>query len=125
MAAMSAAFEPEMPETRYMATQQHVREAGLDMAQQAGQEVHHGPRHAGHLDEQPKEHEQRHGQQDQVRHALVHATDHHRQRRRRREREVAKCAQTEREGDGNAGKDGTCRDTDEEDEQVEPAEPPK
>ena len=114
-----------MPETRYMAPTQHVRESAPDMAQQAGQEVHHRPRHAGHLDEEPKEHEQRHGQQDQVRHALVHAADDHRQRRRRREREVAECAQPEREGDGNAGKDATCRDTDEEDEQVEPAEPLK
>ena len=93
------------------------------MTQQAGQEAHHRARHAGHLDEQPQEHEQRHRQQDQVRHALVHAADDHRQRRRCREREVAEGAQTEREGDGNAAKDTTRRDADEENEKVQPAEP--
>ena len=71
---------------------QHVMQAAADMAEQARQKRHHGARHAGHLDQQPKEHEQRHRQQDEVAHALVHAADQHHQRRARRQRQIAEVA---------------------------------
>src|ERR1700742_1094346 len=45
----------------------------------AAEKAHRGPRHAGHLDQKPEEDEQRHRQQDQVAHALVHAADQHQQ----------------------------------------------
>ena len=80
IAAMSAAFEPEMPDTRYIAPDQHVVETAPDVPKQARQEVDHGAGHAGHLDQRAKEDEQRHGQQDEVRHAFVHAADQDDQR---------------------------------------------
>ena len=70
-AAMSAALEPEMPETRYIAPTSTYDRPPRIWPSSAGQEIHHRPRHAGHLDQQAEKHEQRHCQQDQVRHALV------------------------------------------------------
>ena len=78
-------------------------QAAADMAEQAGQKRHHGARHAGHLDQQAEEHEQRHRQQDQMAHALVHAADQHHQRRPRRQREIAEDRQPKAEGDRHAG----------------------
>ena len=51
-------------------------QAAAHVAEQAGQEAYHGAGHAGHLDQEAEEHEQRHREQDQVAHALVHAPDH-------------------------------------------------
>src|SRR5471032_1492139 len=50
-----------------------------DMADQADQEIDHGACQARHLDQCAQKHKQGHGQQDQVRHALLHATGHDRQ----------------------------------------------
>ena len=87
---------------------QHVREAAADMAEQAGQERHHRPRHAGHLDQQAEEDEQRHGEQDEVRHALVHAADHDHQRRAGGQRQIAEGREPERERDRHAGEDAAA-----------------
>ena len=51
-------------------------ETAAYMAEQAGEKADHGTRHAGHLDQEAEEHEQRHREQDEVAHALVHAPDH-------------------------------------------------
>ncbi len=93
-----------------------------DMAQQARQERHHGARHAGHLDQQAQEDEQRHGQQDQVAHALVHAADQHHQRRARGQRQIAVGRKPEPERNRNARKDAEAGDADKEDDQIEIAE---
>ena len=92
------------------------------MAEQACQKGDHGARHAGHLDEQAEKDEQRHGQQDEMAHALVHAPDQDHERRMRRQRQVAEDGKAEREGDRHAGKDGGGHDADEEDQQIEVAE---
>ena len=92
---------------------QHVVQPAADMAQQAGQERHHGARHAGHLDEQAEEHEQRHRQQDEVAHALVHAANQHHQRRVRRQRQIAVGRKPKSERDRNAGEHAKAGDADE------------
>ena len=92
------------------------------MAEQTGEEGDHRPGHAGHLDQQAEEHEQRHRQQDQVRHALVDAPDDDHQRRAGGQRQIAEDAQAEGEGDRDAGEDAAGRDADEEDQQVRPAQ---
>ena len=97
-------------------------QAAADMAEQARQKRHHGARHAGHLDQQPEEHEQRHRQQDQVAHALVHAADQHHQRRMRGQRQIAEDRKPEAEGDRHAGEDAEAGDADKEDDQIEIAE---
>ena len=93
------------------------------MAEQAGEEGDHGARHAGHFDEQPEKDEQRHRQQDEVRHALVHAADHDEHRRGGGERQIAEGGEPEGEGDRHAGEHRRRDDADEEDQQVEVAEP--
>ena len=65
------------------------------MAEQACQKIDHGARHAGDLDEQAEKHEERHRQQDDVRHALVHARDDDRPRHVRRQREIGESADAE------------------------------
>jgi len=102
--------------------QEHVVQAAADMAEQAGEKSHHRPRHAGHLDQEPEKHEQRHRQQDEMAHALVHPADQHHQRRVRGQRHIAEDRQSECEGDGNAGEDTSPDHTDEEDHQIEIAE---
>ena len=101
---------------------QHIMQAAADMAEQARQERHHGARHAGHLDQQAEEHEQRHRQQDEVAHALVHAADQHHQRRVRRQRQIAVGRKPKPERDRHAGEHAKAGDADEEDDQVEIAE---
>ena len=101
---------------------QHVMQPAADMAQQARQERHHGARHAGHLDQEAQEHEQRHRQQDQVAHALVHAADQHHQRRARGQRQIAVGRKPEPERNRHAGKDAEAGDADKEDDQIEIAE---
>ena len=93
-----------------------------DMAEQARQERHHGARHAGHLDQEAEEHEQRHRQQDEVAHALVHAADQHHQRRARGQRQIAVGRKPEPERDRHAGEHAEAGHADKEDDQVEIAE---
>ena len=50
------------------------------MTEQAREKADHGTRHAGHFDEKAEEHEQRHGQQDDVAHAFIHPADHNQRR---------------------------------------------
>ena len=45
------------------------------MAEQGGKERHQHPRHARHFHQLPKQHEERHREQDQRAHPLVHPTD--------------------------------------------------
>ena len=54
---------------------QHVVQPAAHVAQQVAQERDHRLRHAGHLDQQAEKDEQRNGEQDQMRHAFVHAPD--------------------------------------------------
>ena len=70
----------------------------------------------------PQEHEQRHRQQNEVAHALVHAADQHHQRRVRGQRQIAVGRQPEPEGDRHAGEDAEACDADKEDDQVDIAE---
>ena len=93
------------------------------MAEQARQERHHGARHPGHLDQQAEEHEQRHREQNEMAHALVHAPDQDQKRRLRGQRQIAEDRQPERKRDRHAGEHGRGDDADEKDQQVEVAEP--
>ena len=101
---------------------QDVMQPAADMAEQARQERHHGARHAGHLDQEAQEHEQRHRQQDQVAHALIHAADQHHQRRIRGQRQIAVGRKPKPERNGNAGEHAEAGHADKEDDQVEIAE---
>ena len=98
---------------------QHVMQPAADMAQQACQKRHHGARHARHLDQQTEKYKQRHRQQDQVAHALVHAADQHHQRRARGQRQIAIGRKPEPERNRNTGKDAEAGDADKEDDQIE------
>jgi len=111
-----------MPDTRYNRADQHVVKTAAHMAEQAGQERHHRARHAGHLDQQSQEDEQRHGQQDQVAHALVHAADQHHQRRPRGQRQISEDRKPERKGNRHAREYAKADHADEENDQVEVAE---
>ena len=73
------------------------------MPEQARQKTHHGPRHPGHFDQQTEKDEQRHREQDEVRHALVHATDYDDRRRAGGQRDIAEGGERKRERDRNAG----------------------
>ena len=57
---------------------QHVVQPAADMAEQIRQEPHHHGGHAGHLDQQAEEHEQRDRQQDEVRHPGIEPRHQHR-----------------------------------------------
>ena len=76
----------------------------------------------GHLDQQSQEDEQRHRQQDEVRHALVHAADHHHHGHVGGGREIGEGRQSEGKGDRHAGKHHGGDQTHEEDEQIVIAE---
>ncbi len=97
-------------------------QAAADMSEQARQERHHRPRHAGHLDQKAQEHEQRHRQQDQMAHALVHAADQHHQGRARRQREIAENRQSKPESDRYPGEHAEPSHADKEDHQIDVAE---
>ncbi len=75
-AAMSAALEPLMPRHQQDRADQHVGQPAAHVAHQRRQERHQHPRHARHLHQLAQQHEQRHRQQDERAHALVHAADH-------------------------------------------------
>ena len=92
------------------------------MAQEARQERHHGCGHAGHFDEQTEEDEQRHGEKNEMAHALVHAADQHHERRMGREREIAEDREPEGEGDRHAGENRGRDHADKEDQKIEIAE---
>ena len=87
-----------------------------------GEKADHGARHAGDLDQEAEEHEQRHRQQDDVRHALVHPAHHDGQRRaggerqegegaerRRRRRSGRRSARRPRRAARRTRRDGSCR----------------
>ena len=101
----------------------NVLQAAAHVPQQARQEGDHGARHPGHFDQQAEEDEERHREQDEMAHALVHAPDQDHQRRLRRQREIAEDRQAERKGDRHAREHGGGDDADEEDQEVEVAEP--
>ena len=95
------------------------------MAEKARQEPDHGPRHPRHLDQQPKEDEQRDRKQDQVAHPLVHAADQDNHRQPRRQRQVAERGDAEGEGDRHPGEHEGADKPDEEQQQVVIAEWPE
>ena len=82
-------------------------------------------RHAGHFDEQAEKDEERHREQNEMAHALVHAADQHHQRRMRRQRQIAEDREPEGKGDRHAGKYGGGDNADEKDQEIEIAEPQK
>src|ERR1700722_18693810 len=101
---------------------QHVMQPAPDMAEQARQECHHGARHPGHLDQQAQKDEQRHRQQDQMAHALVHAADQHHQWRTRGQRQIAEDRQAKSERDRHSRKYAETGNADKEDDQIDVAE---
>ena len=88
------------------------------MAEQAREETDHGAGHAGHLDQQAEEHEERHGKQDQVAHALVHPPGDDERRGVRGDGEVGEGSEREREGDRHAKEHHGADTEEEEDKQV-------
>ena len=88
------------------------------MAEQRGEELDHRLGHAGHLDQGAEEDEQRHGEQDEMAHALVETPDHDQHRGRGGEREIAEGGEREGKRDRHAGKDVERDDPDEEHDQV-------
>ncbi len=88
------------------------------MANQACQKIHHGTRHAGYLDKQPEKDKQRHRQQNDVAHPLVHARDDDGQGRARRQRQECECANAEREYNRHAGQHRATDEEHEEDDQL-------
>ena len=92
------------------------------MADQAREKGHHRARHAGHLNEQAQKNEERHGEQDDVAHALVHPPDDHQRRRARRERDIPKRRQREGEADRRAAEHLRDDENQEKDNQIEIAE---
>ena len=101
---------------------QHILQAATDVTEQAGEEADHGARHAGHLDQQAEEDEQRHRQQDEMAHAFVHSADHDSRRRRRRQRDVGEGRQAERKCDRHCREHHHRHQSDEEDQKVDVAE---
>ncbi len=102
--------------------QQHVGQPAAHMPQQRRQEPDHRPRHAGHLDQQAEEDEQRHGEQDQRTHALVHARDDDRQRRACQRRQIGQRRQPEGEADRHRQQHARAQQQDEEQHEVPVAE---
>src|SRR5689334_22600701 len=92
------------------------------MPEQAAEKMHHGSRHAGHLDQQAKEHEQRHRKQDEVRHSLVHPSNQDDDRQARRQRQIAEGGEPEAEGDGYAAENEEAGDPDKKDDKIEIAQ---
>ena len=89
------------------------------MAEQAGKKPHHGTGHAGHFDQQAEKHKQRHGQQDQMRHALVHPANQRHRGHAGGQGEIAECGEREGKHDGHAGKHAKTDDSDEKNHQIE------
>src|ERR1700736_3689140 len=96
-AAMSAALAPEMPETRYMAATRTYWRPPRTWPSRLASKADHSARHAGHLDQEAEEYEQRHRQEDQMAHALIHASNHH-------GRGCARCQRDIGEGRKSKGK---------------------
>ena len=88
------------------------------MAQQRGEERHHRLRHPGHLDQQAEEHEQRHGEQDQMRHALVETAHEQQHGHVRGQHHVGEGGDREGDGDRHPRQHRQADDDHEEDHQV-------
>ena len=101
----------------------NVVQAAGHVPQHACEERDHGTRHPGHLDQQAKKDEERHREQDEVAHPLVHASDENHQRRLRGQRKIAEDRKPECERDRHACEDG--RGDDPHEKQVEVAELPE
>ena len=101
---------------------QHVLQATAHVAEQAGEEADHGARHAGHLDQQAEEDEQRHRQQDEMAHAFIHAPNHDRRWCAGGQGDVGKGRKTEGECDRHGGKNHDRNQSDEEDQEIDIAE---
>ncbi len=97
---------------------QHIGQAAPHAAQQAGQEADHGAGHPGHLDQQTQQDEQRHGQENDLAHTLIHPPDQHQRGQMRGQGEVAEGGRAEGEGDRHAGEHQRRHQRHEEDEQI-------
>ena len=53
-------------------------QSSAHVTEEIGQKSHHHGGHAGHLDQQAEEHEQRDREQDEVRHSGIEPRDQHR-----------------------------------------------
>ena len=104
---------------------QHVMQATAHRTEQARQKPHHRARHAGHFDEQAEKNEERNRQQNEVAHALIHTSDQNGERRLRGQRQIAEDGESEGKSDRHACEHGGGDHADEEDQQIEIAEPLK
>ncbi|MND31895.1 hypothetical protein D3C80_224580 [compost metagenome] len=102
--------------------EQHVRHAGADMAEHRGQELDDRLAHAGGIEHTAQQHENRHRQQNDARHALIHTPDHHDGRNPGGEGQVGEGSKTEAEGDRHAQHQKHGHEQAEEDRQIEIAE---
>jgi hypothetical protein len=84
-----------MPETRYIA------QPAAQVTDDARQRVDQPLRDAGVAHQEPEYDEQRNGEQDQTRNALIHPVDNGTQRNRRRQRQIAQRPESKRERDRN------------------------
>ena len=121
-AAMSAAFAPEMPETRYIAaTSTYCRPPRTWPSRLARK-----PTIARAMPvisiKQTEEYEQRYRQQNEMAHALVHAANHDGRRRACRQRDVGKGRKPEGERDRDRRENHDRHEPDEEDQKVQIAE---
>ena len=89
-----------------------------DVAEEAREKPDHEAGHAGHLDQEAEEDEERDRQEDEVRHAGIDPRDQHRDRDMRGEREIAVGRDAEGEGDRDAGEHRERHDAEKEDDQV-------
>ena len=103
----------------------NVVQAAGHVPQHACEERDHGTCHPGHLDQQAEKDEERHREQDEVAHPLVHASDENHQRRLRGQRKIAEDRKPECKRDRHACEDGRGDDAHEKDQQVEVAELPE
>jgi hypothetical protein len=88
------------------------------MAEQRGQHLDDRPAHAGRIEHAAEQHEDRHRQQDDARHALVHAADHHEHGYGGGKRQESQRPEAETEGDRHAENQEQRDETDEEDRDV-------
>ena len=82
--------------------EQHIRKTATNMTEQRCEKTHHRPRHACHVDQDAEKDEQGDGQQQQMRHALIHATDDHAEWRSSRQRDISGGGNAEGESNRDA-----------------------
>ena len=92
------------------------------MTQQTGQKLHHGACHAGHFQQQAQENKGGDGQQHQVRHALVHATNQGHDGNAGGQGQIAQGSQCKGEGDRHTAQYANAHNQHKENQQVDIAQ---